>query len=124
MVIYAISEKHFHLFNTYRICSASAIKNCSSTLDLNSDLFSSMIYIERHIAGSLNLEMYVRSESNMVFSEYKRRLIFNTHLSFKCSTYKNMDFKIRSTRKPTVCSSCDLTHFCYCDIAKDSIGFI
>ena len=36
--------------------------NCSSTLDLNSDLFNSMIYIERHIAGSLNLEMYVWSE--------------------------------------------------------------
>ena len=58
MVIYAISEKHFHLFNTYRVCSASPIK-LSATLDLNSDLFSSMIYIERHIAESLNLEMYV-----------------------------------------------------------------
>ena len=55
MVIYAISEKHFHLFNTYRVCSASAIK-LFFDIDLNSDLFSSMIYIERHIAGSLNLE--------------------------------------------------------------------
>ena len=53
------AKKHFHLFNTYRVCSASPIKIVSATLDLNSDLFSSMIYIERHIAGSLNLEMYV-----------------------------------------------------------------
>ena len=82
-----------------------------------------MIYIERHIAGSLNFGNVCLIRIYMVFSEYKRRLI-STHIYLSnVLLTKIWDLKFVA-QKPTVCPSCNLTHFCYCDIAKDSIGFI
>ena len=57
-----------------------------------------MIYIERHIAGSLNLGNVCLIRIYMVFSEYKRRLI-STHIYLSnVLLTKIWDFKIRSTR--------------------------
>ena len=86
VVIYAISETHFHLFNTYRLWIAPAIM-LPSKLDLNSDLLCSMIYIYIYIywtpiARSLCFEKPVcLIRIYKIFSEYKRRLI-STHIYF------------------------------------------